>query len=56
MALDQTAPAGAPASTAIEDLPFNLESPTELGTATVHHVGSEETIAELERLLGVELQ
>jgi epoxide hydrolase-like predicted phosphatase len=39
----------------VDDLAFNLEPAAELGMATVHHVRSEETIAELERLLGVEL-
>ena len=40
----------------VDDLPFNLEPATELGMATVHHVSSEQTIAELEQLLGVALQ
>jgi epoxide hydrolase-like predicted phosphatase len=39
----------------VDDLPFNLEPAAELGMATVHHVEAERTIAELERLLGVEL-
>lgn len=39
----------------VDDLPFNLEPAAELGMATVHHVSSEQTIDELERLLGVEL-
>ncbi|MGN6166688.1 MAG: HAD-IA family hydrolase [Solirubrobacteraceae bacterium] len=39
----------------LDDLPFNLPPATELGMATVHHVSSQQTIAELERLLGVEL-
>jgi putative hydrolase of the HAD superfamily len=39
----------------VDDLPFNLEPASELGMATVHHVSSEHTIEELERLLGVEL-
>lgn len=40
----------------VDDLPFNLEPASELGMATVHHTSSEETISELERLLGVELR
>ena len=40
----------------VDDLPFNLEPATELGMATVHHISSEQTIDELEQLLGVELQ
>ena len=40
----------------VDDLPFNLEPAERLGMATVHHVSSEETIGELERLLGVELR
>jgi epoxide hydrolase-like predicted phosphatase len=40
----------------VDDLPFNLEPAAELGMATVHHTSSEETIAELERLLEVELR
>jgi putative hydrolase of the HAD superfamily len=39
----------------VDDLPSNLDPARELGMATVHHVRSEQTIAELERLLGVEL-
>jgi epoxide hydrolase-like predicted phosphatase len=39
----------------VDDLPFNLEPPRELGMATIHHVRSTETIAELERLLGRDL-
>jgi epoxide hydrolase-like predicted phosphatase len=37
----------------VDDLPFNLAPAAELGMATVHHVGTGQTIAELERLLGV---
>ncbi|MBV9799691.1 MAG: HAD family phosphatase [Solirubrobacterales bacterium] len=40
----------------VDDLPFNLGPAAELGMATVHHVSSEQTIAELERLLGVSLR
>jgi epoxide hydrolase-like predicted phosphatase len=39
----------------VDDLPFNLEPAAKLGMATVHHVESGQTIAELERLLGVKL-
>jgi putative hydrolase of the HAD superfamily len=40
----------------VDDLDFNLEPARELGMATVHHVRSDETIAELERLLGRRLR
>ncbi len=40
----------------VDDLPFNLAPASQLGMATVHHVSSEQTISELERLLGVELR
>jgi putative hydrolase of the HAD superfamily len=40
----------------VDDLPFNLAPARELGMATVHHVTAEETIAELESLLGVALR
>jgi putative hydrolase of the HAD superfamily len=39
----------------VDDLPFNLPPATELGMASVHHIDPRETIAELERLLGVPL-
>ena len=39
----------------IDDLSFNLPPATELGMAALHHVDSEQTIAELERLLGLGL-
>jgi epoxide hydrolase-like predicted phosphatase len=39
----------------VDDLPGNLKPARELGMATVHHRGAEQTIAELERLLGVPL-
>jgi putative hydrolase of the HAD superfamily len=39
----------------VDDLPFNLPPAVELGMATVHHTSTPETIAELERLFGVEL-
>jgi len=39
----------------VDDLPFNLPPAAELGMATVHHTSAAETIAELERLLGVRL-
>jgi epoxide hydrolase-like predicted phosphatase len=40
----------------VDDLPFNLEPAAELGMATVHHRRAEETLDELERLLGVSLR
>lgn len=40
----------------VDDLPFNLAPASELGMATVHHTNTDQTIAELERLLGVELR
>lgn len=40
----------------VDDLAFNLDPAAELGMATVHHVTPEQTIAELEELLGVELR
>jgi putative hydrolase of the HAD superfamily len=40
----------------VDDLPFNLEPAAELGMATVHHRRAEETLEELERLLGVSLR
>jgi len=40
----------------VDDLPFNLEPAAELGMATVHHTSSEQTIGELEGLLGVDLR
>jgi epoxide hydrolase-like predicted phosphatase len=39
----------------VDDLPFNLAPAAELGMATVHHMTAEHTIAELEKLLAVEL-
>jgi putative hydrolase of the HAD superfamily len=39
----------------VDDLPFNLPPAEELGMATVHHTSAEDTIPELERLLGIEL-
>lgn len=39
----------------VDDLPFNLPPAEELGMATVHHVDTAATIAELERLLGTRL-
>ena len=35
----------------VDDLAFNLPPAQELGMATIHHVQSEQTIEELERLL-----
>jgi epoxide hydrolase-like predicted phosphatase len=40
----------------VDDLPFNLPPAAELGMATVRHRTAEETIPELERLLGVALR
>ncbi len=40
----------------VDDLPFNLEPAAELGMATVHHRTTEQTVGELERLLGVSLR
>lgn len=40
----------------VDDLPFNLKPARELGITTVHHVDPEQTIAELEALLGVPLR
>jgi putative hydrolase of the HAD superfamily len=40
----------------VDDLPFNLAPAEELGMATIHHVEAEQTIGELERLLGVSLR
>jgi epoxide hydrolase-like predicted phosphatase len=40
----------------IDDLDFNLAPAVKLGMAAIHHVNTEETIAELERLLGLELR
>jgi putative hydrolase of the HAD superfamily len=49
--------AGAPpeACVYVDDLPFNLPPAEELGMATVHHVDTAATIAELERLLDLSL-
>lgn len=40
----------------VDDLPFNLDPAAQLGMATVHHVSAEQTISELERVLGVGLR
>jgi len=40
----------------VDDLPGNLKPARELGMATVHHASAEETIPQLERLLGVRLR
>jgi putative hydrolase of the HAD superfamily len=40
----------------VDDLPFNLTPAEQLGMATVHHTSAEQTIPELERLLGVALR
>ena len=49
---------GVPASECVfvDDLPGNLKPARELGMATVHHVSAEQTLPELERLLGVTLR
>ena len=39
----------------VDDLPFNLTPAESLGMATIHHTSAEQTIPELERLLGVSL-
>lgn len=39
----------------VDDLPHNIAPAAELGMATIHHVSAEQTVAELERLLGVDL-
>ncbi len=39
----------------VDDLSFNLTPAAELGMATIHHVSAEQTIPELDRLLGVPL-
>ena len=36
----------------VDDLAFNLEPAAELGMVTIHHVTSDQTVAELESLLG----
>jgi FMN phosphatase YigB (HAD superfamily) len=40
----------------VDDLAFNLTPAAELGMATVHHRTAEQTIAELEKLLAVQLE
>ncbi len=40
----------------VDDLRFNLTPAADLGMATVHHVAAEQTVAELEALLGFELR
>jgi len=49
--------AGVPANSCVfvDDLTFNLSPAEELGMATVHHRSAEQTIPELERLLGIAL-
>jgi putative hydrolase of the HAD superfamily len=39
----------------VDDLPFNLAPAEGLGMATIHHTSADETIPQLERLLGVSL-
>jgi putative hydrolase of the HAD superfamily len=40
----------------VDDLPFNLTPARELGMRTIHHTESTATVAELERLLGMQLR
>jgi putative hydrolase of the HAD superfamily len=40
----------------VDDLPFNLKPAQEMGMATVHHTSAEQTIPELEALLGLALR
>jgi epoxide hydrolase-like predicted phosphatase len=40
----------------VDDLPGNLKPARDLGMATVHHTSAEQTVAELEPLLGVRLR
>jgi putative hydrolase of the HAD superfamily len=40
----------------VDDLPFNLTPAEQLGMATVHHTSAEQSIAELERILGLRLR
>jgi putative hydrolase of the HAD superfamily len=40
----------------VDDLTFNLPPAANLGMATIHHVDSQQTIEELERLLAVKLR
>lgn len=49
---------GVPAASCVfvDDLPFNLQPAAELGMATVHHVESARTVAELERVFGLALR
>ena len=40
----------------VDDMPVNLDPASALGMATVHHVRADETLVELEALLGVPLR
>jgi putative hydrolase of the HAD superfamily len=40
----------------VDDLPFNLKPAEELGMATIHHTSAEQSIPEMERLLGLPLR
>ena len=40
----------------VDDLPFNLTPARELGMTVIHHTDSEQTVGELERLLGIPLR
>ncbi len=40
----------------VDDLPFNLQPARDLGMAVVHHTDAQQTVPELERLLGIALR
>jgi putative hydrolase of the HAD superfamily len=40
----------------VDDLPFNLTPAEELGMATVHHTSADQSIPQLERILGLRLR
>jgi putative hydrolase of the HAD superfamily len=40
----------------VDDLPFNLKPAADLGMATIHHTSAEQSIPEMERLLGLPLR
>lgn len=40
----------------VDDLAFNLAPAVELGMATIHHTASQQTVAQLESLLGLRLR
>lgn len=37
----------------VDDLPFNLKPPREMGIHTIHHTSAQDTIGQLEEILGV---